>query len=1014
MALSNEWKNRIDRWEKVLWKLCYQPLDNVAFEGFTTFDQLTAQQAQQNQFRPMPPGTRWGAKWEYGWFRTQVILPDAAARRRVMLRPALGVSEFEFDDCESLAWVNGKITSSTGWARPDISLTVNGAPGARFQILLETYSGHGLLNVGEGPVPYGSVSVPEPGPTQVSIGMSTFGVWRDDIYHLALDFTTLFELRNGLDERSMRCDEIDQGLMDATLIFDPELAESELQETARAARQRLQPLLACVNGSTAPMFYAIGHAHLDVSWLWPMAETERKFARTVANQLALFEEYPEHRFLQSQPHLYWLLKQKYPELYEEFKQAVLAGKVIPDGGMWLEADTNITAGESLIRQILNGKRFFKEEFGVDSRIMWLPDVFGYSGALPQILRGCGMIGFTTSKIAWRYNGGDAFPYNTFLWEGIDGTTIPTHIYTDYNRETRPRSLLELWNTRLQSHGVKSMILAYGWGDGGGGPTRDHLEFLRRVHDLEGLPRVRIASPEEFFTDLERQGLPKERYMGELYFQAHRGTYTSQAKTKQGNRRSELALREAELWGAAAQALNGFAFNARTLDNTWRKVLLCQFHDILPGSSIHRVHEEAEKALAEAVATASETARKAAATFTDGSPALTVFNSLSWPRMALVDLPTGPVEVSVPACGWKTIPAEQSDSAGSQVKAKAQSLENEYLRVEINPRGEIASLWDKEAGRELMAAPGNRLCLYKDVPDMWDAWDIDSMAEQQPVVIDEPVTIEVLNQGPLIGQIRLSRQLAASSLTQVISLRRDSRCIEFATNVDWRESHRLLKVAFPVNIHTNEGLHEIQFGHLRRPNHRSRLYDADRFEVCNQKWSALVEENAGVAVLNDCKYGLSVTGNSLNLTLLKSATAPDMTADKGLQTFTYALYTWNGSLAESGVVRAAYELNVPVMVIPGALGERSLFNLDAANIVIEAVKPAEDGSGDVVLRLYESMRTHTRCKLSTSLPLTSAAQTNMLEQEDRQLVVKDGIISLDFRPFEIKTVRLTLLNSSCQD
>jgi alpha-mannosidase len=330
-----------------------------------------------------------------------------------------------------------------------------------------------------------------------------------------------------------------------------------------------------------------------------------------------------------------------------------------------------------------------------------------------------------------------------------------------------------------------------------------------------------------------------------------------------------------------------------------------------------------------------------------------------------------------------------------------------LRAEFNVRGEISSLLDKETGREIMAGPGNRFHLYKDAPTAWDAWDIDSLAEKSPVEINEPVKLEVLSSGPLTAQLRLTRKLNNSTLSQIITLRSGSRRIDFATTVDWQESHRLLKVSFPVDIYTQEAIHEIQFGHLRRPNHRSRVYDQDRFEVCNHKWSALAEENRGVAVLNDSKYGLSVLGNSINLTLLKSALAPDMYADKGIQTFTYALYPWNGTLAESEVVHEAYELNVPVLVLPGAGGEQSLFSLDAANVIIEAVKPAEDGSQDIIVRLYEAKRMSTRCTLTTSLPVKSAAETDLVENFVSNLPYKDGQVSLSLRPFEIKTVRLTI-------
>jgi alpha-mannosidase len=1020
MALNAEWKHRIERWQTAIWASCYQPLGAIDLGGYVTSEYLAADQALQGTFTPMPVGTPWGAKWEYGWFQGNFKLPESAAGKRIVIQLKPGG--------ESLVWINGIVAGSVGWAHKEITVAMSGKPGEQYRVLVEAYAGHGPISVGEGPQRFGTEWMPEPGPTQATVGPSTFGVWQEDVYQLAVDFTTLFELRDHLDPETLRVADVDQALMDATLIYDPELPPDEMVATAREARARLKPVLDCTNGSTMPVLHAFGHAHIDVAWLWPWQETERKMARTVVNQLALFDEYPEYKFLQSQPHLYVMLRKRYPELYERVKAAIQSGQFIPDGAMWVEADTNLAGGEALIRQVVQGRRFFRDEFGVDSRVLWLPDVFGYSGAVPQILKGCGCSGFATQKITWAYNGGEPFPYTTFWWEGIDGSAIPAHIYYDYNSQTRPNAIFSRWNDRLQKNTIRSILLAFGWGDGGGGPTRDHMEFVRRSGNLEGLPRVQISTPAAFFADVQAQGLPKECYVGELYFQAHRGTYTSQAKTKQGNRRSEFALREAELWATAANILKSFAFTNQTLTEAWQDLMLCQFHDVLPGSSIQRVYQEAEITLAKVIAEGRQTALAAAASFVD-TPAgfdavavadaatgskflgqasqMTVFNSLNWERTAVVDTPAGLVDVSVPACGWKTFSLGTGDKGKGSVTATSRSLENEFLRVEINDRGEVTSVYDKGTRREVMAAPGNQFRLYKDVPDNWDAWDLDTMYELQPVEINEPVTLEVLAGGPVVAKIKITRKLHTSSLTQIISLRRGSRRVEFATTIDWQESHKLLKVAFPVNIHANEAIHEIQFGHLRRPNHRSRPFDTDRFEVCNHKWTALAEENRGVAVLNDSKYGVNVLGNSINLTLLKSALAPDPKADLGVQTFTYALYPWAGSFGESNVVREAYELNVPVMVLPGAGGEGSLFSLNAPNIVIEAVKPAEDGSGDVIVRLYEAKHMATGCTMVVGLPIKAAFETDMMEENASQLSSAYGKVPLEFRPFEIKTVRLRI-------
>jgi alpha-mannosidase len=1018
MALNEEWKHRVERWQAAMLASCYQPLGEVELAGFSTKEYLTAEQALQGDFAPMPPGTRWGAKWEYGWFKGNFTLPPAAVGKRIVVQLKAGR--------ESLVWINGVIAGSVGWAHMGITVAMNGKLGEQFDVLFEAYAGHGKVSVGEGPQCYGTEKMPEPGPTQTTVEVSTFGIWHEEVYQLLVDFTTLFELRDQLDPETLRVADIDQALMEATLIYDPELPTDEMLATARAARACLKPALDCTNGSTMPVLHAFGHAHIDIAWLWPWQETERKMARTVANQLALFDEYPEYKFLQSQPHLYVMLRKRYPELYERVKAAIQAGNFIPDGAMWVESDTNLAGGEALIRQVVLGRKFFRDEFGIDSRVLWLPDVFGYSGAVPQILKGCGCSGFATQKITWAYNGGERFPYTTFWWEGIDGSAIPAHIYWDYNSQTNPNAIFSRWNDRLQKNGIRSILLPYGWGDGGGGPTRDHVEFLRRSRNLEGMPRVFDSTPAAFFEDLKTQGLPKERYVGELYFQAHRGTYTSQAKTKQGNRRSEFALREAELWSVGARAIKGYPFTSQSLADAWQDLLLCQFHDVLPGSSIKRVYDEAAVTLGQVISTANQAALTAAATFVDTPPdfdaaaemdtgalaprwakasQMTVFNSLNWERTALVETPSGVVDVIVPACGWKTFPLQAGDKGKGSVTATVHTLENDILRVELNERGEVTSVYDKQARREVMAAPGNQLRLYKDVPDNWDAWDLDTMYELQPVETNEPVTLEVLASGPVVAKLKLTRQLHNSTLTQVISLRRGSRRVEFATTIDWQESHKLLKVAFPVNIHANEAIHEIQFGHLRRPNHRSRQFDADRFEVCNHKWTALAEENRGVAVLNDCKYGVNVLGNSINLTLLKSALAPDPLADRGIQTFTYALYPWTGSFANSNVVREAYELNVPVMVVPGAGGEGSLFSLNAPNIVIEAVKPAEDGSEDIIVRLYEAKHMATGCTMVIGLPVKAASETDMMEENATPLSCAYGKVALEFRPFEVKTVRL---------
>lgn len=1031
MAITIEWRRRIDHWRNIMPQLFYRPLGAVPFKAHHTHTHLTPKQALALPFKPMSSGTPWGAKWEYCWFKAQIVIPRDAAGERIALNLDTGG--------ESIIFINDMAAGAKGSTDREITLTPKARGGEVFHILVESYGGHGPLVCGGGPCPYGTEMVPEPADSQTKVGTSTFGIWNEEIYQLWFDTETLVQLRDGmLDHESLRVAEIDDALQQLTLTVDFELPHEEMMATVRAGRKLLRPLLSCRNGSTNPLMTCFGHSHIDVAWLWPLQETERKCGRTFSSQLALMEQYPEYKFLQSQAHLYWMTKIRYPELYARIKRAARKGQWIPEGGMWVEADTNITGGESLIRQFLHGKRFFKKEFGIDSTLMWLPDVFGYSGAMPQIMTGCGMKYFSTQKIFWTYNGGDPFPYNLFWWEGIDGTRVLSYLHNDYNSEAKPATVFARWRERVQKDSTHTgRLMPFGWGDGGGGPTRQHLEFLRRMKNLEGLPCCEIAAPNAYLDSVKTKALPT--WSGELYYQCHRGTYTSQARTKLGNRRCEIELRDLEMWGVVATALAGYRYPLTTVDQLWKDVLLCQFHDIIPGSSIHRVYEEAEAMHAAVLSKARALADAARAKLlkTDRN-ALTVFNALAFPRDALVELPSGFSGVatidgrslatqkvegktfalvpSLPSCGWASFRRSTATGKIGTVTVSPTTMENEFLRLTINMRGEIASIFDKQSRREMAAAPCNSLRLYKDVPSWFDAWDIDSMYKQQPVPITGKATLKTLAAGPLLGIIRVTRHIGKSHLTQDIVLRSGSRRVDFRTTVDWQESHKLLKVNFPVTVMSEDALHEIQFGHLRRPTHSTLPYDAARFEVCNHKWTALVEEARGAAVLNDCKYGVNVDKNSINLTLLKSAMAPDMTADKGLQEFTYSFYCWNGPFKDSGLIRSAYDLNMPVKTMAGfstkpriPCGTAGLFTLDADNIILETVKPAEDGSGDIILRLYEAIRTTTRCVLRTQLPVRKAMETNMLEQPGQPLKVSaDGSMTLDFKPFEIKTIMLSSL------
>ncbi len=1063
--MHSEWQARLAHWMETLKNDLYIPLGPIGVESFFTMEHLSPDEASKGDFAPMAPGTKWGHTWEYCWMRGKIALPEAAAGRRIAMNLQTGGESTVFVDGKSFGTRRAEWVHVPHHYIVDNFLTDSGEPGREYDLLIEAYAGHffpesPLGGCATGPVLPGSYTDPKVEGERSTLGNMTYGIWNEDAYQLYMDLNTLILLGDQLDAESLRADHVAGVLERASLIIDFEQPLEDRIGSYRAAREALKPALEAVNGSTAPVFYAIGNAHLDLAWLWPMAETHRKTSRTFAQQLRLIEEYPEYKYLQSQPAAYEMCRENYPELFGRIVEAAKRGQWIPEGAMWVEPDTNMTSGESLIRQLIHGKRYFRDVFGVDSVVLWLPDTFGYSAALPQILNKTGVKYLVTQKNFWSYNEGDRFPYHYFTWQGADGSKIDSFLPTSYTYRTDPKEICETWKKRVQKRDLDAFLLPFGYGDGGGGPTRDHIEYLRREVDLEGMPRVKVAGPVEFFEDMERAGGPKHTYVGELYFSAHRGVYTSQAAIKRGNRKSELALREAEMWGSLAMS-KGAEYPLSRMDAAWKKLLLNQFHDILPGSSIARVYEDARRDHRWIISEAEAVLDDALAVLAAGE-GVTVFNSLSFERRGLVRLPVeyadGAVTsdgtciatqkdgdgvlalVTVPACGAVSLRPQAVTVSGKAATATliegGAVIENAVIRAELNARGEVISFIDKRSGREYAAGPMNRLLMYKDVPRLFDAWDIDSNYILQPVAIDEPVELTVREAGPLRAVLRLSRKVLNSTFEQDIVLEAGSRRLDFVTHVDWHELHRLMKVEFPVDIRAAEGINEIQFGYMKRPTHRSRLYDSDRFEVCNQRYSALCDETHGAAVLNDCKYGISMNGyaprlspearsrvsdsnpsdcsalssaapnagTALQLTLLRAAASPEMRADNGQHTFTYAFTAWEGSFMDSPVVREAYALNVPMQVVRGRCEPFSAFGVDAPNVFIDTVKPAEDGSGDLILRLYEAKRAATRCKLSINLPFTRVSVCDMLENPGEALEANDGTVSLDFHTFEVKTLR----------
>lgn len=1033
MELAAERDQRIKIWLEELKNHIFIKLGHIRLEGFTTKERLTYHEALTREFVPMPKGTPWGAKWEYGWFKAEVTLPPKAEGHRIFLRPEAGG--------EMLLWVNGKVAGSRDLQHNGITLTRCGKEGERFFIVAESYAGHGPRLENGGPCPAERVAVPEPPAEQTVVGDPDFGIWNEPAFQLLMDAFTLYRLYQGLDPRSLRAMKVREGLFRFTRTVDFELEPEKRNETFRRAREILKPLLSCVNGSTAPEFTVFGQSHLDLAWMWPWEETIRKCARTISTQIALSDEYEEYKFLLCEPPIMEAVKENYPQLYSRLLEKVREGKFIPEGGMYIEPDTNLPSGESLIRQCLYGRRWFREELGKESAMVWLPDCFGFSGQLPQIMKGCGIRYFSTQKLGRALKGCDVFPYNTFWWEGIDGSRILTHFYKKNNARMDPFDLITRWKEdRVQQEHMETFLFPFGFGDGGGGATREMVEIAGRLKDLEGVPRTRMEGPVEFFKKLEENGPIEEVYRGELYLAWHRGTYTSQAEIKKENRRSERALREAELWNSIG-CFSGNAENRReSLESLWKILLFNQFHDILPGTSITRVCEEALKDFQEVKKGADQICREAGKELAGQEEGgLLVFNSLSWEREELAEFPEEISErfiqegklpvtqkvgnivlapVKVPSCGYTCAAADCGKEAllseleccriyeeqGSFV------LENAFIRAVVDGLGELTSLVERETGTEYVSGICNRLHMYQDVNVGYDAWEMSSFYQKLPVELEQKAVLRIAETGPLAVILEVERVLHDSPMTQQIILRCNSRRLDFVTGIDWKETHKLLKAAFPVNIRTDEALEEIQFGYVKRPTHQNRRYDADRFEVCNHRYTALTEPGRTAAVLNDCKYGISTNGNRMELTLLKAPVWPDMYADKGNHEFTYSFYVCSRDFADSGLIREAIQLNNPLTFGGMGTGEKEFFRLSADNVILETVKMAEDGKKHMILRLYEAAGKHTSCTLSAGFPVREAYETTMEENPEggkRILLKKEKDrwgMEVDFAPFQIKTIR----------
>jgi len=781
-----------------------------------------------------------------------------------------------------------------------------------------------------------------------------------------------------------------------------------------------------------PTVYCIGHTHIDVEWRWDRRQTREKIQRSAATAISLMREYPDYKFMLSQPELYRYLAEEAPEKFAEVKALSEAGRWEIEGALYLECDCNLTSGESLVRQLLYGKKYMREKFSKESHICFLPDVFGYSAAMPQILKKSGVDHFITSKISW--NDTNTMPYDAFLWQGIDGSEILASFITaqdcsksgaprrqtSYVGKNTPSYIKGAWDRFSQKEYASATLNTYGHGDGGGGPTREMLEYAARLSKgLPGMPVARLARLEDYSGALALQFSKNAKklgrapkWVGELYLEYHRGTYTSQAATKRGNRKSELALGAAEALSVTDLYFGG-DYDKNGLDLAWRDTLHNQFHDILPGSSVHSVYEftkeDYERILGYTDAVKKEKlAAIAARVATVGG--ILVYNPLGFARRGeiTVDGITYTTEEKIPAFGYAVI---QPSAPECRVRLDGRTAENGFYRLVLDGAGRIVSLYDKRAEREVVAEGQrmNEFRAFEDYPLMYDAWELTPYATEKPYALDADAKITPIFDGARAGFV-IEHAYMHSTVKQTLWLYSDSPRIDLVHEIDWHEKHQILKLFFPCNLHASEATYEIQFGHVARPTHRNTSWDEAKFEVCGQKWVDIAEYGYGVSLLNDCKYGYSAEGSTLALTVLKCPAEPDPTADEGMHTFTCALLPHIGDFRAAGTIREAYSLNQPLLSMPvgkqtGTLPERfSLASASHPAVIIEGAKRAENTEG-IVLRLYESFGGKAAARISIPEGYIHAYLSDLMENKIRPLVIEDGCVFLDFGAFEIHTILL---------
>lgn len=998
--------------------------------------------APENEWREFKTGDTWGGRDCHGWFKSSVEVPEKYSGKTIALSFHTFQGGWDATNPQFILYVNGEHIQGLDINHREVILSHNAIAGTKYDIDLHAYAG---MDDRKGTL-YGKLIVIDEEARELYFNLR---VPTDVCKELDADDKRRLDMLTVLNEAA--------NLIDLRRPFSTEYYES-LKITNKFLNEEFYDKLC---GHEDVVATCVGHTHIDVAWLWTVAQTREKVARSFSTVLKLMEEYPEYIFMSSQPQLYKFLKEDHPKVYEKVKEKVKEGVWEPEGAMWLEADCNVTSGESLVRQVLYGKRFFKKEFNVDNEVLWLPDVFGYSAALPQILKKSDVNYFMTTKIAW--NQFNKMPYDTFMWRGIDGTEILTHFITTtevgqardnhrttYNGTITPDTIMGAWRRYQQKDLGNDVLVSFGWGDGGGGATYAMLETGRRMaKGIPGAPKVKMGTSLDYFKKLENniqdnKRLPK--WVGELYLEYHRGTYTSMARNKRDNRICEILYTSGEKVNSMAMIL-GKNYPHKNITDSWETILLNQFHDILPGSSIKEVYDVTDKEYKGLISNGKEVLNDGlnfiASKINLKERSAVVFNTLGFERSDIVtfDIPddtSNPIildtvtgetlkcqKVSdnkaiffakgVPANGHKAFTIlEDKNNSYETVELNENTGENKFFKIEFDNKGQIISLIHKETNREILknGAIGNELQAFEDKPMCFGNWDIDIYYKEKMWSIDDVQSIKVIEKGPVRSTLEIERNFLESKIIQKIYIYNDIPRIDFDSYIDWKEHDILIKAAFPIDINTNEATYEIQYGNVTRPTHKNTTWDIARFEVCGQKWADLSEDNFGVSLLNNCKYGHDILDGNMRLTLLKSGTDPNPVTDQEEHFFTYSIYPHSGDWKEAKTTEKAYELNSPMDVkieeshVGNLESELSFVKVDKDNIIIEVIKKAED-SDHLIVRMYEFHNKRVNATLEFAFDIEEAMECNLMERDLETLNIEGNKLNFTIKPYEIKTFKVML-------